>query len=253
MQFQVVFLTFCAALSVAGTAYAAAADTPDRGAMQRETIPTGFLNKTMNIDGQPRHYVLYVPREYTPDRPWPLIVFLHGMGERGSDGLAQTEVGIGSSIRFHPDWFPCLVVMPQCPGNVTWDKASAHIDTCINDTRNEYAVDPHRVYLTGLSMGGYAAWQYGAKNLRQFAAIMPICGGGKTEDAQKLAQIPIWAFHGAKDKTVPPKQSRRMVDAVKKAGGDVRYTEYPDLEHNSWDRAYADKEAIDWLLSQRKK
>lgn len=220
--------------------------------MQEPSVPTGFLNKTMTVNGQPRRYVLYVPREYEPGKPWPLVVFLHGMGERGSHGLAQTEVGIGTAVRLHPERFPCLVVMPQCPDNVTWLKATEDIDTCIKDTRQNYNVDPRRIYLTGLSMGGFGAWQYGAENVDRFAAIMPICGGGKPDDAPSLARVPIWAFHGAKDKTVRPDQSRRMVKAVKKAGGDIRYTEYPDLPHNSWDRAYGEKEAIEWLLKQRK-
>lgn len=221
--------------------------------MQREPIPTGFLNKTMMVNGKPRHYVLYVPRDYTPEKPWPLIVFLHGMGERGSDGLAQSEVGIARAIRFHPDRFPCLVVMPQCPGKVVWNKAVEDIDTCINDTRRDYSIDDDRLYLTGLSMGGFAAWQYGAANARKFAAIMPICGGGNVKDAEKLAHIPIWAFHGAVDSVVPPKKSQEMVEAVKKAGGNVQYTEYPDTDHNSWDKAYGEKDAIAWLLKQRKK
>jgi len=251
MRFLVICLSVVVAAAIGGSALGAenAERTPT---MQQASAPTGFLNKTMMVNGKARHYVLYVPRNYEPGKPWPLIVFLHGIGERGSDGLAQTEVGIGTAIRQHPERFPCLVVMPQCPENVKWSKAVQDIDTCIEETRENYNIDPDRIYLTGLSMGGYGAWQYGAENAQKFAAIMPICGGGHLEDAEKLARVPIWAFHGAKDKTVPPKQSRRMVDAVKKAGGDVRYTEYEDLEHNSWDRAYAEKEAIEWLLKQRK-
>jgi len=255
MRFFAVFLSFLSMISVAENAYGAprAKGTTGPRHVRHQAVPTGFLNKTMVIDGHPRHYVLYVPREYKPDQRWPLIVFLHGMGERGSDGLAQSEVGIGRGIRLHPDRFPCLVVMPQCPDKTTWLKAVKDIDTCLHDTRKDYSVDDDRVYLTGLSMGAYAAWQYGAEKVKTFAGIMPICGGGKVKDAEKLARVPIWAFHGADDPTVAPKKSQEMVEAVKKAGGDVRYTEYAGTGHNSWDKAYEEKEAIKWLLNQRRK
>jgi predicted peptidase len=239
--------------AAAENAYSAPCAKRNSDKMDVQAIPTGFLNKTMVVDGKARHYVVYVPRDYKPDQRWPLIVFLHGMGERGSDGLAQSEVGIGRAIRFHADRFPCLVAMPQCPDKTTWVKAVKDIDTCLHDTRKNYCVDDDRIYLTGLSMGGFAAWQYGAEKVKTFAAIMPICGGGKVEDAERLARAPIWAFHGAADETVKPENSREMVEAVRKAGGDVKYTEYPGIGHNSWDKAYEEKDAIRWLLSQRRK
>lgn len=222
-----------------------------RGASGSE-IPTGFINKTMSVGSAERPYVVYVPREYDPAQAWPLIVFLHGAGERGDNGLAQTEIGLGRALRFWPHRFPCLVVMPQCPPGVWWDGAVADIDTALADTLRDYSVDPDRVYLTGLSMGGYASWQYGAAHADRFAAIMPICGGGNPADADKLAAVPIWAFHGAKDDVVPVAETRKMVEAVRKAGGDVQYTEYPDLNHNSWDAAYSEAKAARWLLEQRK-
>jgi predicted peptidase len=253
MRSCAVFLAVLLMVAVAGNAHGGPRTQRISGKMEHQAVPTGFLNKTMVVDGKPRHYVLYVPREYKPDHQWPLVVFLHGMGERGSDGLAQSEVGIGRAIRLHPDRFPCLVAMPQCPDKTTWVKAVEDIDTCLHDTRKDYSVDDDRIYLTGLSMGGFAAWQYGAEKIKTFAAIMPICGGGKTSDAEKLARVPIWAFHGADDTTVKPEKSREMVEAVKKAGGDVKYTEYAATGHNSWDKAYEEKDAIKWLLSQRKK
>lgn len=220
--------------------------------MRTEGIATGFINKTMQVNGVTRAYVVYVPPNYTPDKAWPLIVFLHGMGERGSDGLQQTQVSIATAIRWHVDRFPCLVVMPQCPGDVLWDKAVDDIDAALANTRQEYNADPNRIYLTGLSMGGFATWSYGAHRLDVYAALMPICGGGDPNDAPLLAKVPIWAFHGADDKTVPTDRSRVMVDAVKRAGGKIKYTEYKGVEHNSWDKTYDDPDAIKWLLSQRK-
>jgi len=215
-------------------------------------IPTGFIQKTMTVNGKDRAYAVFVPRDYDPHKAWPLVVFLHGSGERGSDGFLQTDVGIGHAIRQNADRFPCIVVMPQCPKKVWWDKAFDDIDLATSLTMKEYTIDKRRVYLTGLSMGGFATWVYGADHVDRFAALMPICGGGRPQDAPKLAKVPIWAFHGALDKTVNPQESRRMVEAVKKAGGDVRYTEFPNDEHNSWDDAYGDAKAIRWLLSQKK-
>ncbi len=215
-------------------------------------IPTGFLNKTMEIDGQPRGYVVYVPRDYDPGKAWPLIVFLHGAGERGDDGLIQSEVGIGTVIRRRVKEFPAVVVMPQCPEGGWWDKAVPHIDEAIKVTLADYTIDSSRVYLTGLSMGGFATWMYGAHHADQFAALMPICGGGDVKDAAALAKTPIWAFHGADDGVVPPKESTDMVEAVKKAGGSIQYTEFEKTGHNSWDKAYGDPKAIKWMFKQKK-
>ena len=229
------------------------ATTTGKGShMASKTAATGFIDKAMIVSGKEHRYVVYVPRGYTPEKAWPLILFLHGAGERGDDGLLQTEVGIGRAIRRNADRFPCLVVMPQCPKNVWWDKAFDEMETALGQTEKEYSVDPARVYLTGLSMGGYGAWIYGAAHADRFAALVPICGGSHPEDAERLAIIPIWAFHGADDQTVPPAKSREMVDAIKKAKGNIKYTEFPGIGHNSWDAAYDDPNTIKWLLKQRK-
>ncbi len=221
--------------------------------MKSGGIATGFVNKIMTVKGKERRYVVYVPHDYTPEKAWPLVLFLHGSGERGKDGLLPTEVGIGRAIRLHADRFPCLVVIPQCPDDVWWDKAIEDFETAVADTEKEYNIDPSREYLTGLSMGGYGTWMYGAKNPGRFAALAPICGGGKPDDAPVLAKTPIWAFHGADDKTVPPEKSREMVEAVKKAKGNIKYTEIPTTGHNSWDAAYDDPDTMKWLLKQRTK
>lgn len=221
--------------------------------MHGDGSATGFINKEVKVGDVTRNYSLYVPRGYTTNKEWPLIVFLHGIGERGDDGLLQTEVGIGRAIRRHADRFPCLVAMPQCPDKVFWDKVEDHIDGILAQVRGEYRIDPARIYLTGLSLGGFATWIYGSKRTDTYAALMPICGGGNPEDAAALAKVPIWAFHGDADEAVPVRRSREMVQAVKEAGGNIKYTEYPGVGHNSWDSAYDDEEAINWLLEQRKK
>jgi len=231
---------------------------------------TGFLTRAQEAGGKLVPYCLYVPRDYDPARQWPLIVFLHGAGERGNDGLRQTEVGIGRAIRRNPERFPCLVLMPQCPEEQFWDRISDAMDAMIASVRQEYNIDPRRITLTGLSMGGYGTWTWGALRADLFAAFLPICGGGipqdltricsdfdpeffgKLEDrVRQLARRPIRAFHGQRDKTVPPAASTLMVNLVKKAGGDVELKIYPKLEHNSWDETYGDPEVIAWLLDQR--
>lgn len=234
--------------------------------------PTGFLNKESVVDGDARKYVLYVPQDYTPDKAWPLIVFLHGAGERGDDGLIQSEVGIGTAIRRNKNAFPCLVLMPQCPKEAFWDSILGHLDTSLADTRRDYSIDATRIYLTGLSMGGYGTWIWGATKADTFAALMPVCGGGNPLDMQrlckepiedvfgtlperveKLATLPIWAFHGEDDRTVPPIRTKQMVRLVTKAGGNVKHTTYPEVGHDSWNKAYAEPLTWFWLFKQQRK
>lgn len=223
--------------------------------------PTGFLSMTTHAEGEDQPAALYVPKEYDPSKAWPLVVFLHGMGERGSDGWRQTEVGIGKAIRWDPERFPCLVFMPQCARTTTWSVSEnkngasswKHIDNGIEQVLIQYTIDEDRVSLTGLSMGGYGTFIYGAKNAGRFSAFMPVCGGGRTEDAEALAKVPMRVFHGAVDPVVKPEQSERMVEAVRAAGGDVELTIYPGVGHDSWLKAYDDAEAIAWLLARRRK
>jgi predicted peptidase len=231
--------------------------------------PTGFLNKVSVVDGEARKYVLYVPADYTAEKEWPLVMFLHGAGERGDDGLIQTEVGIGTAIRRQPSMFPCLVLMPQCPEEAFWDSILGHLEQSLADTRANYNVDGKRIYLTGLSMGGYGTWIWGAQKTDTFAALMPVCGGGKPSDMQrlckepiadvfgtlkervaKLATVPIWAFHGEADKTVPPFRTSQMVRLVKEAGGNVKHTTYPEVGHDSWNEAYQEPLTWFWLFRQ---
>ena len=233
---------------------------------------TGFLDKAVDVNGKTQHYALYVPADYSPDKAWPLIVFLHGAGERGDDNLKQTEVGIGKAIRLNRDWFPALVLMPQCPAERFWDAAIPTIEAAMAQTQADYHVDDRAISLTGLSLGGYGTWIWGAMKTDTFAALMPVCGGGDPdhlgnrvleenrnafgsmdERVQNLATVPIWAFHGANDGVVPPERSRDMVERVKKARGNVQYTEFKDTDHNSWDQAYGTKKHIKWLLKQRKR
>lgn len=213
---------------------------------------TGLLSKSVQLDGTTIPYAVFVPHDFDPANTWPLIVFLHGRGERGKDGVLQTKVGLYPAVQKNPERFPCLVLMPQCPIDRMWASGFDIIDATLDRTLSEYPIDRNRIYLTGLSMGGYGAWLYGAERDGTFAALLPICGGGKVSDAPRLAKTPIWAFHGAADALVNPEASRAMVEAVKQAGGTIQYTEYPGVAHNAWDLTYSNPEVIAWLLAQHK-
>ena len=236
---------------------------------------TGFLDRQISIGGQIYHYQVYVPKEFVPRKKWPIILFLHGVGERGDDGLQQTDIGIAHAIRKNASAFPFIVVMPQCRKDKRW----IHVDmqaqalAALEQATREFHGDRERTYLTGLSMGGYGTWDMTAKYSGKFAAYVPICGGifgppkvpeahvglagdptvtdPYAETARRIGSTPIWIFHGSADDTVPVEESRKMAQALQTAKGNVRYTEYPDVGHNSWDKAYAEPELIPWLLAQK--
>ena len=226
-----------------------------------EKPETGFLNFSSTVQGEERAGAVYIPPEYTPSTKYPLIVFLHGSGERGSDGIEQTKAGLGNAIRKDPDRFPCIVYMPQCPNNLKWDSSqpkgtlSSHdfITAGMDEIIKRYSIDEDRVYLTGLSMGGRGTYVYGAQNTDKFAAFIVICGRGAKREAIALATKPLWIFHGEADGVVPFKASVYAVDAIRENGGEVKFTPYPGVGHNAWDKAYSKSQgAIEWLLEQRK-
>jgi predicted peptidase len=232
--------------------------------------PTGFLDKVLRIGGTDHKYQVYLPAGYTDEQEWPVILFLHGAGERGSDGTSQSAVGLGKAIREHPERWPAIVVLPQVAEGSTWVGAHGDMEMAALDrTLAEYRGDRARLYLTGLSMGGQGTWALGYQHGDRFAAIVAICGfvgagaGFPTflpagtqdpfaEAASRLRGIPIQVFHGDADRVVPADQSRRMVSALQAAGADVRYTEFPGVGHNAWDPAYALSELPAWLFRQRK-
>ncbi|MDQ6830015.1 MAG: alpha/beta hydrolase-fold protein [Gemmatimonadota bacterium] len=241
--------------------------------MMAQRAETGFLNRVATIAGQAYRYQLYVPADYASRTDWPVVLFLHGAGERGSDGLLQTTIGLAPAIRREPGRFPAIVVFPQVPTDSAWDGASAEgAMTALRQTMTDYRVDADRVYLTGLSMGGRGSWYLAYRNPTLFAAVAPICGWitqtpplTKTAVvppdsgspfvalARQLRNVPIWIFHGEMDRVVPVIGSREPAAALKDAGGNVRYTEYLGTDHNSWDATYASKEFVDWLFAQRRR
>lgn len=219
----------------------------------RLTLATGFLFRRIRLDGVMYDYCIYVPPEYDPEKPWPLILFLHGSGERGDDGLLQTEVGIGRAIRRDRTLCPAIVVMPQCRAGGDWSGDMAKLAmSCVEQTRRAYSVDADRIYLTGLSLGGFGTWLIGANIPSYFAALAPICGFYDPKQAESLREVPIWVFHGDKDTAVPVEKSREMVAALRAVGANVQYTEYADGNHNVWDRTYSHREFWRWLLAQRR-
>lgn len=204
-------------------------------------------------------YLVFHPAGYAAQgqQRWPLLVFLHGAGERG-DNLEQVTVhGPPKLAKARPD-FPFVVVSPQCPANRTWDIEG--LDAWLTHVLKTENVDPDRVYLTGLSMGGYGTWAWINAHPERFAAAVPICGGGDPvaiwlaggDRRTVLSRLPIWAFHGGKDTVVPPGESERMIDAYKRIGNAPKLTLFPDAGHDSWSAAYADPALFDWLLRQRR-
>jgi predicted peptidase len=199
------------------------------------------------------NYLLYLPKEYGKDtaKKWPLILFLHGSGESGDD-IEKVKVHGPPKLIAAGKEFPFIVVSPQAPASrVGWQVET--LNTLLDDVIQKYHVDEDRVYLTGLSMGGFGTWSLASANPERFAAIAPICGGGDPFRVRRLRSMPIWVFHGAKDPTVPVKMSEDMVEALKKAGGDVKFTVYPDAGHDSWTATYDNPELYTWFLEHTRK
>lgn len=240
---------------MAAVAIVLALAAPGAARAEDEPMATGFLNRAVKQDGQSYPYVVYVPRNYDKNQKWPVILFLHGAGERGDDGLKQSEVGLGRAVRMHPERFPALVVMPQCPEKQWWDAKGAKAALkALDEVVDKYSGDRSRLYLTGLSMGGYGSWTIASDKPEMFAAVAPICGGGDPKAmAERLKGLPLWVFHGDADPAVPVARSREMVEAIKSAGSTViKYTEMPGVQHNSWDAAYENPEFATWLFAQRR-
>lgn len=199
---------------------------------------------TRTVTGQ---YLLYLPKGYeTEKKHWPLIMFLHGAGERG-DTLDLVKKHGPPKIVANRDDFPFIVVSPQCPKDQWWSVEM--LEVLLEDIIKKYRVDENRVYLTGLSMGGFGTWALALARPDLFAAIAPICGGGSVHEVCRIKNVPVWAFHGAKDMVVPVARSQELVDALQKCGSNVKLTIYPEAGHDSWTETYDNPALYDWLLS----
>ena len=241
---------------------------------QWETKFDAFQFRALEKDRHVLPYRFYSPQNLKKGKRYPLVIFLHGAGERGIDNRSQFQ-------RFNPVMFwekyPCFVIAPECPAKTpkTTYAESVWVDTpygagmhhmnieptwpmqlamsLIQQIIKENQIDTDRVYVTGLSMGGFATWEILQREGKLFAAAMPICGGADLDYASKLVGIPLWVFHGGDDHTVPVARSRDMVNAIKKAGGNPKYTEYPGVDHDSWTQTYGNSKVWDWLFKQVRK
>lgn len=233
-----------------------------------------FVMRTLMIDGAAHKYQVFVPSQQAGGKHPAVILFLHGTGERGSDGDKPVQVGIGTHLREHMADFPAIVVFPQAPDDNDWKGIAADIAFAALDAAStEFGGDPDRTYLTGLSMGGYGVWELALAQPHRFAALVPICGAllaprdertlfvtplAGLDDpysalAQQLKSVPIWIFHGAKDDLVPLRDDRLTHAALNAAGANVQYTEFPDANHNAWDPAYSTPGLWTWLFAQRRR
>lgn len=220
-------------------------------------------------EGNVLRYRLLKPLDYDPNERYPLVIFLHGAGERGDDNTAQLKHGM-------PDFCEperreknkCYVLAPQCPKNekwadIDWSKDSISVPKKISTNLRlvfevvdkmlaDAAIDKNRVYITGLSMGGYGTWDAIYRRPNFFAAAAPVCGGGDPATAEKIKDLAIWNFHGDQDRAVNVDLSRNMIAALKKAGGEPKYTEYPGVGHDSWTATYENDAVHEWLFSQKR-
>lgn len=204
-------------------------------------------------DGTQLPYLLHLPpRHHGGSGGWPLVLFLHGAGERGDDPVAVLRAGFPARLRDDPA-FPAVVVMPQCAPGKTWLDYEGALLELLDEAERHLATSPRRVHVTGLSLGGMAAWYLGARHPERFASIVPICGSVPPfpdfpQAVGALRRTPVWAFHGVEDPVVPVAHTLVLVEALRRAGGHPRLTLYADLGHVSWDAAYADPALVGWLL-----
>ena len=205
--------------------------------------------------GTQLRYAILKPAKIKPSTKYPLVVSLHGIGGRGSqkweDNCAANKVLSQPAMR---QKYPCYIIAPTVDPNQRWDGAPlAALIELIKSSLKEHPIDPSRIYVTGQSMGGFGTYSAILAEPHLFAAAVPVCGRGQTDQAKKIVHLPIWIFHGEKDSLIPPRHSREMVAALKKAGGKPIYTEYAGVGHGSWGPAYAEEKLWEWLFAQKRK
>ena len=255
---------------VVAPAPAYASPATSHAARQESPQETGFLNRRIELHGVTYRFQVYLPEEWRRDdhRQWPIVLFLHGRGERGSEGMWQTQIGLPQAVRDHPERWPFVIVLPQCPLTSYWTDPDmmAMAMAALDQESAEFHGDPERTYLTGISLGGYGAWELARFRPHRWAAIAIAASGIfwsyaperwqesstlPAEYARALGRTPVWLFHGADDPTVSPRESQLMFEAFKANGGRVRLWIYQGYKHDCWTRAYNEPELPRWLLMHR--
>jgi len=228
---------------------------------------SGEAREFKSAAGKKLLYRLFKPSGYDDKQKYPLVLFLHGAGERGDDNQAQTKNGVRFFLQNQAK-YPCFIIAPQCPGKFQWvdtpwgalkhtmpaqptEPMQSTIELLPALQKEFAAIDLKRLYVTGLSMGGFGTWDLVSRFPKKFAAAVPICGGADEAQAPQIAKVPVWVFHGGADDVVKTVRSRNIVAALKAAGGSPKYTEYPGVGHGSWDQAYGESELFPWLFSQK--
>lgn len=204
------------------------------------------LDRSLQVE---MNYLLYLPQDYDAHEKWPLLLFLHGGGERGDD-IELLKIHGPPKLIAAGRQFPMIVVSPQCPKDQRWQ--SVTLLALLDDLCEKLKVDQDRIYVTGISMGGYGLWALAFDAPDRFAALAPICGGGEPGWVKAIKHIPVWVFHGELDEGVPLRRSQEMVDALKKEGANPKLTVFPGVGHISWNAVYDDPAFYEWLLAQRR-
>jgi predicted esterase len=258
------------AAAICLAAPARAASHPSGSAYTEPYQETGFLNRKIELRGAVYRFQVYLPEDWRRDdhKLWPIVLALHGRGERGSEGMWQTQIGLPQAVRDHPDRWPFVIVMPQCPQPDYWTDPPmmALALAALDQESQEFHGDPERTYLTGLSLGGYGAWELALREPHRWAAIFIAASGvfwsyaperwqqadSLPEDyARAIGHTPVWLFHGMEDNVVPERESELMYEAIKAEGGHVRLWLYQGIHHDCWTRAYDEPDLPRWLLSHR--
>ncbi|MCA9131400.1 MAG: prolyl oligopeptidase family serine peptidase, partial [Planctomycetales bacterium] len=231
--------------------------------------PRVYVGEADAIKEKKLNYRLLKPKDFDPAEKYPLVIFLHGAGERGDNNVAQLKHAMSDFCRAEiREAYPCYVLAPQCPkeqrwADVDWSQPGVTMPSqasqsmqlvlaLVDEMVRDAAIDKQRIYITGLSMGGYGTWDAIARRPNFFAAAVPVCGGGDPSTAGEIKHLPISCFHGSDDKTVSVEKSRLMIQALQAAGGEPIYTEYAGVGHDSWTQTYADRELYRWLFAQRR-
>jgi len=216
-------------------------------------VETGFLARSYHDDqGVEQRYTVFVPAAYDPEQTWPAIFFMHGAGERGTDNQSQLTVGLGPVVKSQEGLFPAITFFPQM--RTDWSKNHHDLARALaelDQVQREFNIDEDRIYVTGLSMGGHGTWAAVQRCPGRFAAAVAVCGFFD-HNVEPFTSLPCWFFHGTDDSVVPVRHSRKAVAAIRSAGGNPKYTEFPGVDHDSWIQSYDTPELYDWLFAQRR-